>query len=229
MYGGKEKVLMKTRRLGFLVGLLAALGFAMFLAAPAQADSITYALNTQFAVNGPIPGDFGTVMLTDVNDGTVDMVVALNTSLSSWANAHLGEVYFNINPDPADPSPADVTITPAPAGGISGPAKADGDGTFDIAANFGPVGPNPQSTQAFNVGVTGEFLTIADFAFLSYDLIGASPQGYYFFAAHVQNLGPTGADSAWVGSTAVVPLPGSVLLLGFGLLGLALLGRRQRP
>jgi len=51
--------------------------------------------------------------------------------------------------------------------------------------------------------------------------------GIYHFAAHIQSLADPAGGSAWVGDGVPVPEPGTLMLLGAGLLGLWVVRRRK--
>lgn len=77
--------------------------------------------------------------------------------------------------------------------------------------------------------ISTELLVASDFNFLD-------TAGFYHSVAHVQGIG-TNDDSSWIGDKEgngggggggnVIPEPGTFLLLGSGLVGLALYGRRK--
>ncbi len=107
--------------------------------------------------------------------------------------------------------------------------KADGDGYFDLLLAFetsnaghgvSRFGAGEELTFLITYNGTGVF---NDQSFNDFSASGGGA-GTFLSAAHVQGIdGPEG--SGWV---AAVPEPATILLLGFGLVGLAGIGRKKR-
>ena len=110
--------------------------------------------------------------------------------------------------------------------------QADGDGKFDILFDFPP--PPGTFNEKFTAGEKVIYditytapITVAAFDFYSAPAGGKGP---FKSAAHVLGIGNDGNDSGWIGTgvgTTVIPEPGTMLLFGSGLLGLAGLHRRK--
>ena len=103
--------------------------------------------------------------------------------------------------------------------------NAAGGGLYDIGIEF-----STSEADRFGVGDSAVFLisgidgltvTADDFNFMSKPPGG---NGLFLAAAHIQGIGDDGKDSGWV----AVPEPGTMLLLGCGLVGVALLRRKLR-
>jgi len=198
---------------------------------PAQATSVTYALDYIFSPATGSVAPLGTVTLTDL--GTA---VKFDVQNQAGTGTKLDSFYFNfaqgtINPDQLEFSNVSIgsstyTTLLAPTTGTTvNELKADGDGYFDGKIQFAGnnfLGHN--QTLSFQLSVVNQDLGVEDFHFFS---LPGGGSGSYIMASHIQNMPSTG-DSLWVGTVAVVPLPGALLFFGSGLMGM--LGfRNQLP
>lgn len=214
---------------------------AVALMAGAQAEALTYDLSTEFSGGASPVGTppWLTATFTQMGANTVRLTMA-DTNLS--ANEFVDQWLFNYDPTKDATSLtftyvsgilATVSTVADNSSGIAG----DGGGRYDIQFNF-PAGPpsarfGENDTSVYDITFTG--LTEADFDFLSAPPAG---NGQFHTAAHVQGIAtaPGAPTSGWIGDEngnggggggSVIPEPGTFLLLGAGLMGLGLYGRKR--
>ena len=229
--------------------LVSILGFGVMLCTSVvQADTITWGFNGEFSggtapIGDPLIEPWLTATIEDVVGG-VNLTMAA-TNLSGIENVvgwyfNLSDDFFSyeerLNPQgkvvggtwvttvgaPTQVSNLDIGTFTSPTFSIGMNAfKADGDGYYDILFAFAPGNSGDAFDQGDSVTFFFAGLAAEDFRELSTDSDGVGP---FYSAAHVQNTGTDGSGSGWV---APVPEPATMLLLGFGMIGLAGLGRRK--
>ena len=231
-----------------LVGAVA-LGAMLLGASPAQAAGFTFNFQTQFSnttfPNQPAPWVVGTV--DDTTNVTGDLRMTL-TGSGLDLNEFVGAFYFNLD-DAVDLTQITYNVVNSAGGSFSsidlgGPTglrdqyKADGDGYYDMRINMSSNPPRfgEGSTLVIDFGLTGGTLAPIDFVELSLDSGGSGP---FYAAMHIQGIA-TGEGSTWAATGTCpgcgptpfeevpsVPEPGSMVLLGTGLLALARGARRR--
>jgi hypothetical protein len=198
--------------------MLMVVAAAMVSFAPIQAGAFTYDLTT--VINGDIPyvhpsidwGDFSVTTGTGADAGKV--IVSVTLSDASWRIQEFG---FNYQGGPA---PGTFALTGIDISYTPNANKPDGyhyflDFKVPDNGNLGNV-----STFTGILSIEGENLNESYFDY--------KDTGNLIYAyVHIGSLGEDGDDSIWVGTGTQVPEPGTLLLLGSGLLGMVLIGRKN--
>jgi len=215
--------------------LAASAGMALFAAEPVSALAITFDLNFEFSNGTPPEGvaPWTTITIDDTADaGGANSVRVTISNPNLTGGEFVSEVSLNLDPllDPTALTFSAVDTSAVASIGFDTGVdefQADGDGKFDILFDLPP--PPGAFPTKFTAGETISFdltytsaLTADDFDF------GSAPgggQGTFHAAAHVQGIGPSDADSGWIGP---VPEPGLALLLVAGALAGVGIARRQQ-
>jgi hypothetical protein len=232
------------------------LGLVWVLAGTANAASITYYLDQTNDPEGWLPDGTNYAQVTIADNGSdIDFTITLLSPLTSIADANFGIDNFlfnstnvlsaaNIIGEPGDWT-TNVDYNPAPPN-----MSADGFGSFEVRLKAG-TRQNP--TLSFTISIAGD--SIADYAVLSSGSVQGNTFFGLHVAGFLDqdpvapldpiDIGDPGIGlcydtdgqgnytpgcniltSGWFGGTSTIPEPGTALLLGAGLLGLA--GYRRR-
>ena len=186
--------------------------------------------------------DYGTVTLTqgDFNaDGYTDVQFIVDVRPEAGgaggADADLHLFYFNMDPNDAalSISGQDIETISIDFTARNNKHKADGDGYFDVVLDFGTGSDTVIQLTSFIVSLVDTDLLIENFAddTTATQSVGGN-KGGFTTAVHIQSTS-TDPGSEFVGGNGleefeplnsqieIVPLPGSLLLLGGGVFGLA--------
>jgi hypothetical protein len=195
---------------------------------PAEANVITFPLTADFCSGTCGTPPFGTVTITDIGAGEVQVNVTLTgpTGFAKTGAGGMQTLLWNLSGTPTLTDYTDVSSNQpiVLASTTAGSIMADGSGTWQYAVNCPSCGggvsaPQLLSPITFDVSATG--LSTASF-------VSTAASNNLFFAADIQgsngNTGVVGAPTAVVPS----PEPTSLGILGAGLVALGLVRRRRK-
>ena len=225
------------KKLLLLITLVAGvISFAL----PAQATTLTFDLNLEFSGATEPEGAKPWITATfDDSFGDATNVRLTMTAGNLVDNEFIDDWRFNFN-DTLNVT--QLTFTPVGTPGATPSTiftgmnayKADGDGFFDIKFEF--LNANTYDLR-FTTGETVvydiSYFSAIDVSSFYYGSAPGGGNGTYNSAAHIQGIGANDNDSGWIGYSGggpgggPIPEPATMLLLGSGLIGIAVSGKKR--
>ena len=199
--------------------------FVFVLSPPAYSASITFGLNS--SVDGSSPSGkqpWLTATFEDVSKGLVNLTLdASNLDsgsqfVTSWGFNFYSKYDVGVGFDPTFNNPGKLT-------GITIGDAPDTKGISNLILGF-----EKANKSGFDAGEIFKFRlesTVDGFSASVFDVLAKfNPKaiGPFYSVAEIQGIG---AGSGLIAAGAAVPEPSTMLLLGFGLMGLAYIGRRK--
>lgn len=216
--------------------IAAVIGIAALLTAfGTGAEALTFSLDQEFSGGTAPTGDPPWLTATFTQNGANTVRLTMSGSGLIGAEA-VDQWLFNLNPTLNADNLAFTHISGLSADSIATTAdntnsiSADGGGYYDINFNFPAGNPSDRlgagDTSVYDIALAG--LLESDFDFLA-AVHGAN--GVFYTASHVISIGENDG-SGWIGdsdgdSSAPIPEPSTVLLMGTGLFGLAVWRKRR--
>jgi hypothetical protein len=186
------------------------------------ANALPVNLSNVFSGTINAAGPYAQVTLTQVTNGVQFDVTNLTAGNLEGGSSKLFEFSFNYKGSATLTHPTDPTGWVI-NGYTSDAYKADGDGSFDfLVAGIGETFLGTGNTLTFTIAGDTNVNNFID------DSVGGD-KGAFKFAAHIGSLANPAGGSAWVGdgTGVTLPEPGTMILLGLGLLGLGIVVRKR--
>ena len=213
----------KTTDLVVLV--ITVMAMTISFSAVTKADTSSWALDRCNTAGLCVAGGDGTINLATSGSGSSEVIDVTVTAISGFGffGSGKGGGAFGFNFDGNDAG-VGVTNVDSPFSFSGNSGQMDGWGSFEFIIN-GPSGSGATSPITFTVTCAGGCTSVSQLA----GELSSGGNGSTYFAAHIRNnsTGLTGFVAADQTHNATTPEPGSLALLGSGLLAMGGVLRRR--